>query len=76
MLVKKKTIERPIIKRTLIERSANEKTVVEQPLKFALAICKCQCFCQEKSVFSLICIDKVLLKQNIYVNFWINYCKK
>ena len=33
-----------------------------------------------KSVFSLMCIGKLLLRQNclnnIHVNFWINYCKK
>ena len=51
-----------------------------QPLKFVSALGNCQGFCQGKSVFSLMCVSKLLPSWNclnsIHVNFWINYCKK
>ena len=50
-----------------------------QPSKFALALSICRGFSQGKSVFSLICIGKLLPGQhclnNMTVNFWINFCE-
>ena len=47
---------------------------------FASSLSKCWGFCREKSVFSLMCVGKLLPRQNwfhnIHLNFWINYCKK
>ena len=46
-----------------------------QPQKFVVTLGNYWGFCQGKSVFSLICVSKLLLRhtilQNIYVNFWI-----
>ena len=47
--------------------------------KFAYALGSYQGFCRGKSGFSLICVCKLLPRQtglnNIFVNFWIKYCK-
>ena len=52
----------------------------KQPSKFASTLGNGQGFCQEKSAFSLTCVNKLLPKpnclHNIPVNFWIDYCKK
>ena len=47
--------------------------------KFASALGSYQGFCRGKSGFSLMCVWKVLPRQNclnnIFVNFWIMHCK-
>ena len=50
-----------------------------QPSKFTSALGNCQGFCWRKSAFFLICVSKLLPKQNcpnIHLNFGINCCKK
>ena len=42
-----------------------------QPSKFALALGNCEGFCQRRSVFLLMCIDKLLLRQNCLNNIYV-----